>query len=104
MTSKKTRKHTMTADALAALTAARAARDAYDLGYADARDALTAARDALTAARDALTAAYADARAARAAYAAAAYAAAHDATPTSDLIKASPSFEHHRVKSKGNTQ
>ena len=33
-----------------------------------------------------------------------AYAAARDATPPSDLIKASASFEHHRVKSKGNTQ
>ena len=74
----------MTAAALAALTDARAARDAYDLGYADARDKLTAARDKLTEANTTFTVAYADARAARAAYAAAAYAAAHDVTPTSD--------------------
>ena len=52
---------------------ALAARDAYDLGYADARDALTAARDKLTEANTTFTVAYADARAARAAYARAAF-------------------------------
>jgi hypothetical protein len=71
------------------------ARAAYDLAYADARDALAAASTTFNVA-------YADARATYAAasttfnvaYAAAraTYAAARDATPPSDLIKASPAL------------
>jgi hypothetical protein len=98
MTSKKTKEHhTMTAPDLA-YADALAARDAYDLAYADARDGLTDARRRLTDANTTFNAAYAAARDGRAAYARAAYAAAHDvtptsdATPTSDLIKASPAL------------